>query len=418
MSISSVDSTSLHVKPAVDLNITAEANRILHVLNKVINRSKFIGVLNKYIKDDGRLLKTVLDEDSCQFVLHACQKYFAHGNKNKYSVGSLTQSSYSVDQKNSNISEDDDGLASESSSSKSGSQTPEQGNERNDTELSRVLYTLEDITLLQDIAKNSANDPEMMSPQLSCFIDHLKEFRDRMNFQLSENSTQFKNREKYLRETYEKNLKAKKEIERLEEELVVTKTEANVCLIGRNILINRHQNKIEKIIKNSSETIEKRIHESEKSMVNDWKESLIQQSRLKQDFQQASEKYTNMLKDHMAAEKVLRAKRAKTENQVLGWIQKFDLEIGEKQAEEEEVQALLDKETNEVNEIQSKLDEQEEEYDDLMQEKAAYEEEMLERRLYQFVINRSARSIQRTFRMYKARKLAKKMGRKGKKGKK
>lgn len=156
-----------------------------------------------------------------------------------------------------------------------------------------------------------------MSPQLSCFIDHLKEFRDRMNFQLSENSTQvhqnnilqnveailiqiilyisgtfcfqFKNREKYLRETYEKNLKAKKEIERLEEELVVTKTEANVCLIGRNILINRHQNKIEKIIKNSSETIEKRIHESEKSMVNDWKESLIQQSRLKQDFQQASE---------------------------------------------------------------------------------------------------------------------------------
>lgn len=109
--------------------------------------------------------------------------------------------------------------------------------------------------------------------------------------------------------------------------------------------------------------------------------------------------------------------RAKVENQVLGWIQKFDIEIGEKQAEEEEIQALLDAEINEVNEIQQKLDEQEDEYDELMQEKALYEEEMLDRRLYQFVVQRSARMIQRTFRMYKIRKLAKRGSKRGKKGK-
>ena len=98
----------------------------------------------------------------------------------------------------------------------------------------------------------------------------------------------------------------------------------------------------------------------------------------------------------------------------MGWIQKFDLDIGERQAEEEEIQALLDKEIKLGNEIQNKLDEQEEEYDELMQEKAEYENEMLEKRLFQFIVNRSARRIQRTFRLYKARKLAKKLTKKTK----
>lgn len=93
----------------------------------------------------------------------------------------------------------------------------------------------------------------------------------------------------YLRETFEKNEKAKSEIDRLEEELLVTKTDANMCLIGRHILIKRHENKIERIKRESTEAIDKRVHESEKLMVKDWKESLIQQERLKQDFNQASE---------------------------------------------------------------------------------------------------------------------------------
>lgn len=129
------------------------------------------------------------------------------------------------------------------------------------------------------------------------------------------------------------------------------------------------------------------------------------------------------------------------ENQLLGWLQKFDQEIGEKQAEEEDIQALLDAQNAELERIRVrnsgifsrtrfkkkfimhsdqklKLEEQEEVYDELMQEKAEYELEMLERRLYVFILNRSARRIQRYFRIYKLKKLAKKKAKKDKKGKK
>lgn len=133
--------------------------------------------------------------------------------------------------------------------------------------------------------------------------------------------------------------------------------------------------------------------------------------------------------------------RSKVENQLLGWLQKFDQDIGEKQTEEEEVQARLDEEKKQLEKIQvnrykdshkdsgilhvisspslqRKLEEQEEEYDELMQEKAEYEQEVLEHKLYIFILNRSARRIQRSFRAYKARKLAKKKAKKEKKGKK
>lgn len=52
MSISSVDSSPLHVKHETDLNVAAEANRILFVLNKLVQRSKFVvSVLNGFNHD-------------------------------------------------------------------------------------------------------------------------------------------------------------------------------------------------------------------------------------------------------------------------------------------------------------------------------------------------------------------------------
>lgn len=120
------------------------------------------------------------------------------------------------------------------------------------------------------------------------FIRCLEELRDGVQLHLGENAAQAKARENYLRECYVKNEKAKKEIENLEEELVMKKTEANACIIGKNILINRHQNKIEKIKKTSLEVVEKRIKESEKSMANDWNTSFEVQQALKQELDNAT----------------------------------------------------------------------------------------------------------------------------------
>lgn len=97
-----------------------------------------------------------------------------------------------------------------------------------------------------------------------------------------------KAREAYLRECYLKNEKMKQEIERLETELKEHKTDANYCIIGRNVLINRHQNKIAKIKRESAEAIEKRVKESEKTMTTDWKASTAIQETLREELISAS----------------------------------------------------------------------------------------------------------------------------------
>lgn len=63
--------------------------------------------------------------------------------------------------------------------------------------------------------------------------------------------------------------------------------------------------------------------------------------------------------------------------------------------------------------MQRKFDEQAIEYEELMAEKEEEERKMFEAKAYEFLLNRSARRIQRAWRAYIERKLARKRARRG-----
>lgn len=63
--------------------------------------------------------------------------------------------------------------------------------------------------------------------------------------------------------------------------------------------------------------------------------------------------------------------------------------------------------------MQVKLDEQFDEYTELMDEKEEYETKVFEAKAYAFLMNRSARIIQRAWREYQERKRLKKLAKKG-----
>lgn len=67
--------------------------------------------------------------------------------------------------------------------------------------------------------------------------------------------------------------------------------------------------------------------------------------------------------------------------------------------------------------LQEQFVTQQAEYERLMKEKADEEQAMLEKKMYDFISNRSARRIQRYWRAYRARKLARRKGRKKRRGK-
>ncbi|GJQ83721.1 hypothetical protein Trydic_g23203 [Trypoxylus dichotomus] len=139
------------------------------------------------------------------------------------------------------------------------------------------------------------------------------------------------------------------------------------------------------------------------------------QAQLQQDAKEITHNYWTLLDQHLASEKQLRIKKMKIEAQLSNWLAKFDQDIGEKQSEYEELQRMYDEEFAEIQALQNKFDEQEEEYTELMAERDEYERRIYEEKAYTFLINRSARRIQRYWRAYRERKRARRKARKEKK---
>lgn len=72
------------------------------------------------------------------------------------------------------------------------------------------------------------------------------------------------------------------------------------------------------------------------------KESIASETRradLSVEAKNTSQRYEQILELNLADEKALRAKRSKVETQLASWLAKFDQDIGERNAEYEQVQA-------------------------------------------------------------------------------
>lgn len=72
-------------------------------------------------------------------------------------------------------------------------------------------------------------------------------------------------------------------------------------------------------------------------MVQDTTNSVIRQAELEEEAELITESYKKLLTEHLTAEKALRVKRFKIETQLSSWLAKYDADIGERQAEFEEI---------------------------------------------------------------------------------
>ncbi|PNF43383.1 hypothetical protein B7P43_G13919 [Cryptotermes secundus] len=160
-----------------------------------------------------------------------------------------------------------------------------------------------------------------------------------------------------------------------------------------------------------------RSYDSECKMVREWRESEIQQEAMTNEIRNADVKLKSLLSIHLAQEKELRAERLKVQTQLISWLKKYDTDIGEKQAMYDEVLAGFEEEKRQMKELMEQFITQQVEYERLMKEKADEEQARLEKKMYAFITNTSARRIQRYWRAYRARKLARRKGRKKRRGK-
>nr|XP_021200157.2 dynein regulatory complex protein 10 isoform X1 [Helicoverpa armigera] len=158
--------------------------------------------------------------------------------------------------------------------------------------------------------------------------------------------------------------------------------------------------------------LKKKILDSERQMVLATRTHAVKNEMLKEEEVESREAYEQLLRNHLIEEKNQRARRFKVETQLLSWLQKYDLEMSDKQVEFDEFSQKYDEEVEKCEELEKKLAEQDVEYIPLMAEREAeYHQEMTEK-MNKFLMDHAARVIQHAWKEVLANRAEKKKLRK------
>ncbi|CAH2237407.1 jg11262 [Pararge aegeria aegeria] len=154
--------------------------------------------------------------------------------------------------------------------------------------------------------------------------------------------------------------------------------------------------------------LKKKILDSDRQMVLATRAHIVKNEVLLEEEVESREMYENLLRVHLIDEKNQRARRFKVETQLLSWLQKYDLEMGDKQVELDEFTEKYEDEIEKCENLEIKLAEQDKEYIPLMAEREEeYHQEMTEK-LNKFKVEHAARVIQMAWRDVLANRAEKK----------
>ncbi|XP_067681005.1 dynein regulatory complex protein 10-like [Haliotis asinina] len=202
-------------------------------------------------------------------------------------------------------------------------------------------------------------------------------------------------------------------IDKMEAELKAALDDKEEEIRKKNDVIRRLQADLHQIEKFSEEHIRRVKTEAEKQEAADMKNSDGKRQKLQQEINQLRTQLQNLTMEHRESEQELRRRKFKIETEVENWIQKYDQDMGERQDEYEEIDAIYTEEKKQLNELEERFKTLEAEYLQIMEERrlAREKREKAERELALMV--KAATTIQAFWRSFKVRKALKSKKKKG-----
>ncbi|XP_069475339.1 dynein regulatory complex protein 10 [Ambystoma mexicanum] len=226
---------------------------------------------------------------------------------------------------------------------------------------------------------------------------------------------------RHLTELIKREQKHAEMIKVLEANLAKEIEDRDAEIAKKNEVIRQLKIQLHQLERFSEEIVRRTSQESDQQQKSDNRVCETNCTKLQQDLQRSRTQLNNDIAEHKEIEVALRKKKFKVETEIENWIQKFDVEMTEKQSEIEDLQIVFDEEEAQHFELQEKMDLLEQEYLQIVEEReqAQLKKEAEERELA--ILTRAATIIQALWKGYLVRKLfrsKKKKGKKGKSGKK
>ncbi|XP_048820103.1 dynein regulatory complex protein 10 [Lagopus muta] len=280
-----------------------------------------------------------------------------------------------------------------------------------------VRNTLRLLLAIPSLCKALKHEVWAREPATEAFIKAFGEFRNVMLERLLTSPTE---EEETVRLMEDISLR----INRNTETITALQAELAAAIRTRDEEIQNKDNMI-KDLKNSMEVLDESCKnnilqvkwEGEKQQKEELQASQARCARLQQDIQQLEAQLNKQVLEHRASESALRKRKCRVETEILNWIQAYDTDMAEKQAEFEEVHAAYTKEKAELSLLMEKHAVLLQEYSQIEEERRVNEEKKKQALEKLAVMTLAATRIQAFWRGYLIRSTFKPKKKKKGKGK-
>ncbi|GBP46504.1 Dynein regulatory complex protein 10 [Eumeta japonica] len=379
----------------IDMECKIQAERITKILDETVYKTK-LAICIPYLVREYSILSKILTDEDVENLLYIFDLY-----DNPMTCASLMDATVLEEIKEGNLS----------------------FKNRLNPDLGQMIYILNSYPALkprieeridqmrmecEEIEKDTPTAEEQNTLTAIDYLRNLELFRELMVVKVNKTAEQELSEKFNARKLEVSNAKLTTQIQEYQTKLREENEQFQAIMKQKEKTIEQMKQELALLEQNAAASLRKKIIESEREMVLESRTHAIKVELLQEEEAEAKEAHENMLRRNLLEEKNLRTRRCKVETQLLSWLQKYDLEMGDKQLEVDEYTEKYEEQLRIFEELQAKLVEQDLEYIPLMEERDNEYHQEMTAKMNKFMLEHAARVIQHAWREVLANRAEKK----------
>ncbi|XP_021531179.2 dynein regulatory complex protein 10 isoform X1 [Aotus nancymaae] len=252
------------------------------------------------------------------------------------------------------------------------------------------------------------------SAEAQSLIDSLNELRGFLFEKLLTSPMEARDKAQFIQDISKQNSVNQQIIDTLENELAERMKDRHAEMEKENFVIQELKNHLHQVLKFSEKSLLRTKQEAQKQQRADFRASQARVAKIQQEILQLQSQLFSLVMENREAEQALRKKKYKVETEIENWIQKYDTEMGEKQEEFEDLEAVHREEKIMLEELRRKHQVLVEEFAQIQEEREINSKKRMEAEQEMLHMVRAATLIQAVWKGYLVRSLLRSRKKRGK----
>nr|XP_001492450.3 IQ domain-containing protein D isoform X1 [Equus caballus]XP_014583082.1 IQ domain-containing protein D isoform X1 [Equus caballus] len=248
-------------------------------------------------------------------------------------------------------------------------------------------------------------------------VDSLMELRGFLFEKLLTSPMEARDKAQFIQDIRKQNRRNQETINDLERELAASMKNRDAEVEKENFVIQELKNHLQQVLRFSDSSLLRTKQEAEKQQKADFRASQARVAKIQQELLLLRSQFHSLVMENREAEQALRKKKYKVETEIENWIQKYDMDMGEKQDEYEELDSVYKEEKAQLEELKQKHDVLMEEFNQIRAEQEINSRKRMEAEQELVRMVRAATVIQAVWKGYLVRSLLRSKRRKRSKSK-